>query len=225
MKRKKEGAYSIMGYIYKIINQVNQKIYIGQTSKTIQERFKEHLIDSKKESLKNRPLYRAINKYGFDKFTIELVEECDNNELSEREIFWINYYNSYHNGYNATLGGEGKNIYNYEEIKEYLIQRKSVKEICEIIGCCPDVIYDVAKIFNIDLKINCHRNFTEKSKQVYQYSKDNIFIQSFSSTADAAKWLFNNNKCAALTSGVRSHISEAANGKRKSAYGYFWKYQ
>ena len=214
-----------MGYIYKITNKINQKIYIGQTAKTIEERFQEHIIDAKKQNIKNRPLYKAFNKYGIENFSIELIEECANEILSEREIYWIKYFNSYHNGYNATLGGDGKTLFDYDAIKNALLANKSVKEISELFNCCVDVVYQVAKRNNIDLSINSNKNFVEKSKQVYQYSKDNQFIQSFSSTVEAAKWLFNNHKCAALTNGVRAHISENANGKRKSAYGYIWKYQ
>ena len=214
-----------MGYIYKITNKINQKIYIGQTAKTIEERFQEHIIDAKKQDIKNRPLYKAFNKYGIENFSIELIEECANEILSEREIYWIKYFNSYHNGYNATLGGDGKTLFDYDAIKNALLANKSVKEISELFNCCVDVVYQVAKRNNIDLSINSNKNFIEKSKQVYQYSKDNQFIQSFSSTVEAAKWLFNNHKCAALTNGVRAHISENANGKRKSAYGYIWKYQ
>lgn len=47
-----------------------------------------------------------MNKYGPEHFHIELIEETDNPE--ERERYWIQYYGSYHNGYNATLGGDGK---------------------------------------------------------------------------------------------------------------------
>ena len=56
------------------------------------------------------------------------------------------------------------------------------------------------------------------------YTKDGDLVQSLESTSEAAQWWFDNGKCATLNSGVRSHIAEAANGKRKSAYGYIWKY-
>ena len=91
-----------MGYIYKIVNDINNKIYIGKTEFNIQKRFEEHIRDSQKEH-KNRPLYNAMNKYGIQHFKIELIEECNN--LEEREKYWISFYDSYKNGYNATLGG------------------------------------------------------------------------------------------------------------------------
>ena len=50
-------------------------------------------------------------------------------------------------------------------------------------------------------------------------------VAEFSSTVEAAEWCYKNGLCSNLTSGVRSHISEVANGKRKTAYNYIWKYK
>ena len=58
-----------MGYIYKITNTINNKIYIGQTSKTIEERFKAHISKAKQHI--NRYLYDAMNHYGYENFIIE----------------------------------------------------------------------------------------------------------------------------------------------------------
>jgi len=51
--------------------------------------------------------YRAIRKYGENNFYIELLETTTIDNLNEREKYWISYYNSYKNGYNSTLGGDG----------------------------------------------------------------------------------------------------------------------
>ena len=96
-----------MGYIYKITNKINNKIYIGQTKKTIEQRFQEHLKKAKIHT--NRYLYDAMNKYGYDNFIVSQIEECNNNKLDEREIYWIAYYQSNNKkyGYNMTAGGGG----------------------------------------------------------------------------------------------------------------------
>lgn len=73
-----------MAYIYKITNSINGKIYIGKTYKTIEQRFKEHFKDSKR--YKNRPLYRAINKYGIESFKIEVIEKTNTPEEREKYI-------------------------------------------------------------------------------------------------------------------------------------------
>ena len=93
-----------MGYIYIIKNSINSKVYIGQTKKSIQERWKEHLYSS---TYRNQVLYIAMRKYGTEHFFIEEVEYVDaNTSLDEREKFWIKKYNSISpNGYNITGGG------------------------------------------------------------------------------------------------------------------------
>lgn len=102
-----------IGYIYKITNKINQKIYIGQTSKTLEQRWREHKYDCKKG--KTYPLYRAFRKYGINNFEMELIEKCKTEELNSRESYWINFYDTYRNGYNATLGGEGVRTFNISD--------------------------------------------------------------------------------------------------------------
>lgn len=76
-----------MAYIYKIVNKINGKIYIGKTLKTIQERFNEHCNDYKKDRNEKRPLYSAMNKYGIENFYIEEVEKCLDSEIDNREKY------------------------------------------------------------------------------------------------------------------------------------------
>ena len=107
-----------MGFIYKITNTINNKIYIGQTTKTIQERFNNHIKKAKQHI--NRYLYDAMNKYGYEKFIIEKIEEINNDKLDEREIFWISFYHSNNPqfGYNMTTGGGGGNTWTNNPHKE-----------------------------------------------------------------------------------------------------------
>ena len=209
------------GYIYKITNIINGKSYIGKTINTIEERWKEHCNDSKKERCEKRPLYNAMNKYGIKNFTIELIEEVDINILSEREIYWIGYYHTYTNGYNATLGGDGKILYDYDLIAELIKQNKTYQEIATTIGCCIDVVRFVNKKYNLGHKPE--NNFVKTSKKVNQYDKQGNYIQSFNSYAEAARWLEENEYVKGHLNGVRAHISEVCRGKRKSAYKFIWK--
>ena len=88
------------------------------TERSIEERFKEHCRAYKQEKCEKRPLYSAMKKYGPEHFHVELVEETDNPE--EREQYWIEFYNSYKEGYNATLGGDGRSHINQDEIEKIL---------------------------------------------------------------------------------------------------------
>lgn len=98
-----------MQCIYKIENQVNHKVYIGKTS-NYERRKQDHIRLSEKLDHKesNKSLYQAIRKYGLNNFSFSVVEELkDYSIASEREMFWINHYDSYYNGYNETFGGDG----------------------------------------------------------------------------------------------------------------------
>lgn len=213
-----------MSVIYKITNKVNNKMYVGQTSLTTEERFKQHCNDSLKRTFEKRPLYSAMRKYGCENFVIEPLEFCEKEEVSEKEIYWIQKLDTFKNGYNATLGGEGKPKFDHVEIAKALQDYPYPKEIAKQFGCSADLAQDIAKEFNIKVLNKGQENVNSK-KSINQYDKNTKeFIQNFESTAEAAKWLYANKKCAQLCSGVRSHISECANGKRKSAYGYIWQY-
>lgn len=98
-----------MGYIYKITNKEDGKAYIGQTCRDPNIRWKEHY---NRDIDKDTYFHRALKKYGKDNFLWEVIEECDNKILNEREIYWIKYYDTYYKnnkGYNMTYGGEYEN--------------------------------------------------------------------------------------------------------------------
>lgn len=93
--------------IYKITNKLNGNSYIG-LSVDIERRWKVHKQRYKYSSDKEyeKVLYKAFRKYGIENFDFSIVEECPIEKLREREKYWINYFNTFHKGYNATEGGE-----------------------------------------------------------------------------------------------------------------------
>lgn len=212
-----------MSYIYKIVNDINDKIYVGKTENSIEKRFKEHCRDAFRERNEKRPLYSAMRKYGIEHFHAELIEETDQPE--EREIYWIGYFNGYTQGYNATQGGDGKKLYDYEVILARLKEHPYPHDIAEEFGCSKDLVYLLGKKYQISMKSKSQELFQAMSKPISAYTKEGIFIQQFPSTVEAAKWCYNEGKSSTLNSGVRSHIGDAARGKRKSAYGCLWKYE
>lgn len=100
-----------MGYIYKIINIKNQKIYIGQTTKQRPiNRFSQHkyLAFHPQQEKSISYLHRSMKSDGIDNFKFEIIEQVNNLLLNEREKYWIKQYNSLApNGYNLTIGGQG----------------------------------------------------------------------------------------------------------------------
>ena len=90
--------------IYIIKNKINNKVYIGQ-SVDIMCRWYAHKNSAKGKSQDSyTKIHTAMNKLGIDNFYIEILEECEYSKLDEREIYWIDFFNSYKNGYNMTLG-------------------------------------------------------------------------------------------------------------------------
>lgn len=92
------------GFIYIIRNTVNNKVYIGQTRTSVNQRWSEHLRHAR---YGDQVINRAMRKYGVDKFYIETLEICEVSELDEREIYYIDLYNSTDKskGYNVSIGG------------------------------------------------------------------------------------------------------------------------
>ena len=94
--------------IYKWQHKENGKCYIGQTIQDANRRRLEHLADARK-SPHTYHFHNALKKYGEEAFTYEVIEECDSLEqLNEREVYWIDYYNSIDEGYNLRRAGEAK---------------------------------------------------------------------------------------------------------------------
>lgn len=157
------------GKIYKITNLVNGKIYIGQTIVPIEQRFQKHCWGtSDKDSYhKNMAIKQAIRKYGKNNFRIDLVENCDISQLDEREIYWINYYDSYNNGYNCTLGGQktARKQYKLSEKEESQVlnlrrQRYTLKQIAELFNVDKTTISNICKRHNV--KIESVRNLSNR---------------------------------------------------------------
>lgn len=106
-------------YVYKVINKINGKIYIGKANDP-ENRWKKHqyIAKYKKKEYGFYYFHAAIIKYGKENFLFEIIEECDSEELAlNREIYWVNHYKSNNReiGYNLTNGGEGVSGRRYTE--------------------------------------------------------------------------------------------------------------
>ncbi len=99
-----------MSKIYTITNNINNKKYVGKTSRTLKERINEHRQIASSNSKSKGAIHHAISKYGIENFSIKCIEECDTNRENEREIYWIKMLEThvqYGKGYNMTKGGDG----------------------------------------------------------------------------------------------------------------------
>lgn len=206
-----------MPYIYKIINSVNGKLYIGKTShNTIQERLLEHIEDSQKTNIKNRPLYNAFRKYGVNNFSIELIEEVANDVIAcEREAYWIDKLRTYvkfhdSNGYNATLGGDGRRLYDYKLLAQEYLNLGTIKAVCKKYDCDEKPVQQACHEYGIQIKIAPNQ---QKIQRIDKFGN----IVEYNSITEAARDIPNKD-----VETARKNISRALNSG-KIGYGYKWK--
>ena len=141
--------------IYKITKIENGKSYIGQ-SNDIKRRIKEHQYKT------DIPIEKAIQKYGKDAFTYEIIEECSIEELDQKERYWIEYFNTYKGfGYNCSEGGGSNQGENNGR----------------------------TKLTNIDVEYirQCYADH-KRRKEVYEIFKDRISFSAFASIWDGTTW-------------------------------------
>jgi group I intron endonuclease len=171
------------GYIYCIRNLVNDKIYIGQTVKSLKERFNQHIYDSKRL---NYPIYRAFKKYNIENFIIECIEHKDMDDKKElkqwlnvTEIAYIELFDTTNrnNGYNLTKGGDGS-----LGVKRSIECRKKIS---------------VSRLGDKNPMYGRHGNNNIFSKKINQYTMNGEFIKTHESMANASQelGLFTSNIC------------------------------
>ena len=204
-----------MGIIYKITNDINNKIYIGKTVTSLSERWSKHLYAAKTEKTH---LYNAMRKYGFEHFNISIVEDNIPDELlNEKEIYYIQNFDTIKNGYNQTIGGDGRKWINREEVKNFYEQGKSVREIAEELDVWYSSIVDVLKelnIYNKEEAINrgiITSSLKQSDKKVLQYTEDLILLKEFGSLKEASE-----------STGFNKGSIKTACENKTGYKGYFW---
>lgn len=215
-----------IGYIYKITNLVNGKCYIGQTSQNIRKRWRDHINTSneKNSNYYNYPLYKAFRKYGINNFKFEIIEECNVNELNEKEIFYIEEFNSYKDGYNQTLGGGGHKTFDVpiEDIISSYLELKTIGKVAKKFKMRTDYVSKILNDNNIKIKTE-EEHAKEKGNKVYRCDLDGNILEEYICLNEAGKWLFDNNLTNArdarnAASSIKKNII-----KGKSYKGFIWK--
>lgn len=212
-----------MPYIYCITNQINGKQYVGKTTSSVKKRFKQHCLEYKKERCEKRPLYNAMSKYGIENFIVEPLIQCNPDELNFYEEFFISKLNTYHNGYNATKGGDGKILFDYQQVIELYKQGLTIREVANKIQSSVDTVSKIVHMYNLPLH-KIYRGFCQKPKRVARIDKNtNEILQEYNSYAEAGQWLVDNGFLKKYCSGVRGKIGNCCAGTQKIAYKFKWK--
>lgn len=211
-----------MAYIYQIINDINNKIYIGKTEFSIEKRFKEHCQDAFRERNEKRPLYSAMRKYGVEHFHIELIEETDKPE--ERERYWIEQKHSFKNGYNATLGGDGKRYIDYDLVIATYREIQNASKTAEMLGICEDSVIKILKSRDEPIIPFQEVVIRQFGKITNMYDLNGEFLRSFPSTNAAAEYMVQNGLTGCKKTTIKQHITEVCTGRRKTAAKFKWQY-
>lgn len=251
------------GYIYIIKNTINDKVYIGQTSRNIYCRWKQHINAALRGENQGVVLYNAMRKYGTENFYFEQIEECNLKEIDDREIYWIQQYNSLTpNGYNVRLDasllvkvckGERnscggfkwayKEGYDKHRIEDVCIKTFRTK-VCQMnlddgkLIRIWDSISNASKSLSIE-QTGISHCLSGKSKSAggfgwclytdinnfKPYKREKTVIQIDLKTKKIIKEWNSAKEAASFLNKDVSVIRAAARGKRKTAYGFIWKYK
>lgn len=180
----------IISGIYCIENKINGHKYVG-LSKNCLKRWSDHYsksINSDKPDDLRKPLYMAMRKYGRDNFSFTILERCPEDKLKEREIYWIEKLDTFHNGYNATPGGDTTDLSNVLKGENH----------------------GMAKLTEADV-VFCRKAYREgkRSRDIWEkYYKDKVLYTSFQRMWHGYSWkhvmpeVFENNPH------PRKHITE-----------------
>ena len=174
------------GYIYKITNDVNDKIYIGETSRSLEDRFSEHCFDKRSTS----KIHRAIQEIGWRHFKIEAIERVPLSQIYEREAYWVNYYDSYNKGYNSTPDGHSSSLSrNYQSV--HVIEPNLYFDSAESLG------RELHGLTSWSLRFCCDkiRDCIANNKPFLEFHLEYVMIEpdQISSIEDRENWIKNLN--------------------------------
>ena len=223
-----------MGYIYKIENLKNGKVYIGQTKRP-NNRWKDHIAGSKNRNRwsYNKPLYADMRKLGVQSFIFSILEECDDSNMNAREAYWIEAFDSQNeeHGYNIYGGGRGDGIYITRPVLQYDLDgnyiatytnqcvasrhtgldNASIGKVCNgKMKSCGGFLWTYSKAD----KPRPYKKQAHYIKPVIQCDINGKALRKFDSLKDAGRFIGVNSKS----------ISDCCKGKKTSCAGYVWRF-
>jgi len=200
--------------IYKSTNLVNNKVYIGQTVRTLEERRKEH------ERHSDIIFDKAIQKHGKHNFEWKIIDTADNiKELNKKEIYWIKFFNSLTpNGYNQCYGGD--NTFGYTHKKESKIKMSKTKS--KMYTGKNNPFYGKKHTYESRMKMSKSRKGRVITKE---WAKKIAASNSIKVINLDTMEIFNSIKSAAEKYNLKAtHISRVCKHKRKRTGGFRWIY-
>ena len=213
-----------MGIIYKAQNTVTGHIYIGSTTKSLESRINDHLQKSQKKV--GYKFQEAIGTYGPEAFSWEIIDSASTiNDLANKEIYYINYFNSFIDGYNSDRGGgfkkeihqfdlAGNLLYTYNSLEEASNSVETGKK--DISRACWSANHlHKGHYWSFNTTENVLDTISDqRKKKVAQLSLNEELIQIFPSASQASR-----------STGIsKTCITRCCRKERENSGGYIWKY-
>ena len=232
-----------MGIIYKVTNQENGKIYIGQTIQTLNERKNKHYYKARQEEYTTH-FINALRKYPEEAFIWEIIDEAETQEaLDKKEKYWIAYYNSIEEGYNTKDGGQTivvtdkflKQCGSYpfyafdlkgNKLGEFLNQREFSRQYGVGKGDIYRMLHNQAHYCNGVICIDKETFTEERLRECVKQAqiKATPFIARNIETGEVFGPFTNKTECKKILGLKSNHISEVLEKKRKTQEGYTFVY-
>lgn len=229
----------INGFIYLVTNTVNGLQYVGQTTASIEERWRQHVVEAGCCSDRHKTsIEQAIQEYGVDNFEVSMLEHIIGQPrafLDQRECFWIRYYKTCtldygeDAGYNRTRGGHSAwtmfDATDEARIIHLWHEHKSLTEIATIMKASPKLVRNVLSKFGIQ-KLTPDE-VTQRQRAICGFTvvcldTESNVIQEFASSMLAAEWIIQTGKSrTTYVGGVASFIRNAC-VRDSYAYGFKW---
>ncbi|WP_047246930.1 NUMOD1 domain-containing DNA-binding protein [Maribacter thermophilus] len=210
--------------IYKAENIVTGEIYIGATSKSIEERKNDHIQKARNDT--GSYFQESIATYGVGSFEWTKIDTAMNlDELAKKEKTYILKYDCFQNGYNSDSGGGmAKTVYQFDILTGKLINSfKNLKSAASAVNAGITTISNACLNYTKTAKgfywSYCKEDvysgdFDKRKKKVFQYSLDLDLIAEFKSVSEASRITGNSKTC----------ISRCCRGEREQSGGFLWKY-
>lgn len=207
-------------YVYKVDNIITDESYIGVT-RDFESRIKDHIQRSNSE--KSQKFQNAISTYLPDNFRWEVIDTTYSlQELALKEIYYINKYDSFKNGYNSNRGGGfKKEVFQFDSLGELLASYECLESAASAVNAasasishaciggrktCKDYIWSYSS--SVEIANDCRK------KSINQFSLQMDLINTFDSIANASKFTGIN----------KSSIAKCCRGERTKAGDFIWEF-
>lgn len=239
--------------IYTITNTINGKMYVGQTTRTVEARMRDH----KNAAMRGEdyPLYRDIRKYGWEAFSVQVIAYAETKEiLDDLEEYYIKKFNTIETGYNQALGGS-RNVMESEVVANHHDAVMRTDEVRKKISNSMKLSYQARGGVSAEHRANLSKArmeflrsergiaATKKFRETFKLSESHkaaligslmkkvvcfdesgALIQEFDSVKEAAQWWIDRGCTAKTVKSVCGKIKRS-NDLKKAIDGYRWEYR